>query len=166
MPGVQALSKPINLGAVPAAVAMAACLSRVKWDVPSSICLGQWALESGWGKHMPTGSNNPFGIKAAAGQPYVVAMTREVLHGADVRLPQHFRKFASIDEAFDAHAKLLATGRPYERARSVRHDARAFARALQGHYATDPHYADELIAVMDSHDLYQFDRAAADTPIA
>ncbi len=146
---------------VPPAIAAAACASQARWDIPASVCLAQWALESGWGRFMPPGSNNPFGIKAGPDQPFVEAMTRERLNGVDVRLPQRFRRFASIDEAFDMHGKLLATGTPYAAARAVRHDAKAFARALQGHYATDPDYASELIGVMDAANLTRFDRMSA-----
>ena len=146
---------------IPPDVIAAARASQAKWDVPASICLAQWALESGWGRFLPPGSNNPFGIKAAPGEPFVLAMTREVLDGRDVRLPQRFRVFATFAEAFDQHGRLLATAAPYAAARAVRRDARAFARALQGHYATDPNYAAELIAVMDDRDLYRFDLAPA-----
>lgn len=38
---------------------------------------------------MPTGSNNPFGIKAAGTQPYVEARTREVIHGVYATDPNY-----------------------------------------------------------------------------
>jgi flagellum-specific peptidoglycan hydrolase FlgJ len=114
-------------------------------------------VESGWGKHMPQGSNNPFGMKAALGQPFVEAETHEVSHGRTVTVAARFRKFASFKEAFDQHAELLATGRRYAHARTVENDTNAFADALTGVYATDPSYRSLLKSLMASHNLYQYD---------
>ena len=80
-----------------------------------------------------------------------------MIAGETLRLPQRFRKFPDLATAFDEHGRLLATGRSYAPARAVRHDGRAFARALQGRYATDPDYAAHLIALIDAHDLTRFD---------
>ena len=148
----------MTAGVFPPDVIAAARVSCAAWDVPTSVCLAQWALESGWGRAMPAGSNNPFGIKAVGNEPFVTAMTHEVFGGRDVRMPQRFRRFATIDEAFDCHGRLLATGHAYAAARTVGHDPKAFAAALQGRYATDPHYTSALIGLMDRYDLYRFDR--------
>lgn len=144
-------------GTFPPAVIAAARASQAQWDVPASVCLAQWALESAWGRAMPPRSNNPFGIKARPGEPAAVAMTREVVDGRTVRLPQRFRRFSSLAVAFAAHGRLLATGPAYVAARAVRHDGRAFAQALQGHYATDPDYGAKLTALIDAHGLLGFD---------
>jgi len=91
----------------PADVVQAAISSMHKWKVPASVTLAQWALESGFGQHMPAGSNNPFGMKAVAGQPFVTATTHEVVNGKTITVEAKFRKFNSIAEAFDAHGQLL-----------------------------------------------------------
>ena len=144
-------------GTLPADVIAAAQAAHLKWKIPAAVTLAQWALESGWGRHMPQDSNNPFGIKAAPGQPFVEAETREVIHGQTVKVVARFRKFASMNEAFDQHGELLATGRPYANARTVENDANAFADALTGVYATDPGYGSLLKRLMQSHNLYQYD---------
>ena len=144
-------------GKFPPDVIAAAKSSHATWNIPASVTLAQWALESSWGHAMPAGSNNPFGIKAAAGQPYVEARTREVIHGQSITVTARFRKFASINDAFDQHGRLLATARPYAHARTFRNDPNAFADALTGVYATDPHYGTILKQIMKSHNLYQFD---------
>jgi hypothetical protein len=69
----------------------------------------------------------------------------------------HFRKFASLNEAFDQHGELLATARPYAHARTLVNDPNAFADALTGVYATDPNYGSLLKSLMRSHNLYQYD---------
>ena len=138
-------------------VIAAARLAQSASGVPASISIAQWALESGWGKHLPPGSNNPFGIKARAGEPSVIVTTREVINGREVRIRAAFRKFASIAEAFRAHGQLLATGKVYAEARRHIDDPDRYADALTGRYATDPNYGALLRAIMRGADLYQYD---------
>ncbi|MCW6511001.1 glycoside hydrolase family 73 protein [Lichenifustis flavocetrariae] len=147
----------MTAGVFPPEIIAAAQASQKRWNIPASVSLAQWALESAWGRSMPSQSNNPFGIKARLGQPAVTAETCEVVSGRTLRLPQRFRQFPDLSSAFDEHGRLLATARVYGPARAVRHDGRAFARALQGRYATDPGYAVHLIALIDAHDLTRFD---------
>ena len=141
----------------PPAVVAAARAAAARWGIPASVTLAQWALESGWGRHTPPGSNNPFGIKARPGDPASVAATREVVGGADVTVEARFRAFASLDEAFDDHARLLALAPVYAPARTRLPDVKAFCAALAGRYATDPHYGDRLSAVIDGSQLERFD---------
>lgn len=122
--------------------------SEAKYGIPAAVTMAQFALESGNGAHMPAGSNNPFGIKAKAGQPYVEAMTNEFINGKMERVTQRFAKFDSLADAFNQHAKLLATGSAYASARAHEGDPKAFANALTGKYATDPQYGAKLNAIM------------------
>jgi len=131
-------------------IAKLAAATQAKYGVPAEVTQAQYNIESGGGKHMPSGSNNPFGIKATkddikAGK-FVEAMTTEHLNGIDVRILQKFKKFDSLADAFDAHAKLLATRPQYANARKHANDPKAFADALTGVYATDPHYGEKLKA--------------------
>jgi flagellum-specific peptidoglycan hydrolase FlgJ len=63
----------------------------------------------------------------------------------------------SIGDAFDDHGRLLAEGAPYAPARALLPDARRFAEALTGVYATDPNDGASLNGIMTGHDLAQFD---------
>jgi len=135
--------------------------------VPTPVTLAQWAGESGHGQHMPPNSNNPFGIKPTAGQPYVMAMTEEVLHGEVEHIMQPFRIFGSIAEAFDARCQMLATKPRYAPAMAVRDDANAFAMALEvAGYATAPRYGSFLIAIMAGSNLYQYEVPQDPAPAA
>lgn len=146
-------------------IVAAAQAAQKNWHVPAAISIAQYALESSWGTHMPEGSYNPFGIKAISNQPSVRALTREVINGKDVYIPQDFRKFGSIAEAFDAHAELLANGKAYAAARGYLHnlnlssddDVDGYANALTGHYATDPKYGALLIKIIKGSDLTRYD---------
>jgi flagellum-specific peptidoglycan hydrolase FlgJ len=141
----------------PSVVTAAAVASNRKWHVSASVALAQWALESNYGRAMPPGSNNPFGIKAKAGEPFVLASTKEFIKGSWVTEQTKFRRFASLTEAFDAHGQLLATAASYARARLFSSDPNAFADALTGIYATDPHYGNKLKAIMKQYNLYKYD---------
>lgn len=141
----------------PPEIVAAARASAARWRIPASVTLAQWALESGWGRHMPPGSNNPFGIKARAGEPVAAAETREVVGGKDVMIRAGFRAFASIDDAFDHHAEVLATAGVYAPARACLPNVDAFCAGLTGRYATDPRYGDELVAVIRGSNLRQYD---------
>ena len=76
--------------------------------MPAAVTLAQFGLESSFGKHMPKGSNNPFGMHAAAGQDYVVGSDWDA---SGKRVPTKFRKFQSLEEAFEAHAASVLTPR-------------------------------------------------------
>jgi flagellum-specific peptidoglycan hydrolase FlgJ len=142
----------------PPVVVAAAIASHHRWRVPASVTLAQWAVESAYGTKMPRGSNNPFGIKAGKGQPFVEAQTREVIGGKSVTVVAKFRKFDSMAQAFDEHGRLLATSRYYTRAMSLAANPDSFADALTGVYATDPRYGSVLKSVMRKDNLYQYDK--------
>lgn len=132
-------------------------------QVPASLTLAQWALESGWGLKMPPGSNDPFGIKAVGQQPAVTADTHEFIGGREVEEPQAFRQFSSLQEAFDDHARLLSTGRPYVDAFQqylTDRDVTAYVRAISAHYSTSPTYFLNISSMMrNSHIVAALDAA-------
>jgi len=151
---------------IPANVIAAAQAGQRKYGVWASVALAQFGLESNWGRSMPAGSNNPFGIKAVAGQPFVIAHTREVIGGRSVYIDAKFAKFANFTEAFEAHAKLLATSHYYTAAMAHAYgkpgaNAEDFIQGL-GAYATDPGYRTALIRLARTNGLYKYD--TLDTP--
>jgi hypothetical protein len=147
-----------RFGQIPADVADAAVASRIRWTVPASVTVAQWAVESAWGGSMPPGSHNPFGIKATANQPAVESPTREVINGESVTVTARFRVFESLSQAFDEHGRLLATAPAYKDAMKRTDQPEAFADALTGVYATDPNYGFTLKWVMQNYGLSQYDR--------
>lgn len=147
-----------HFGQVPPDVVDAAIASKVRWNVPASVTLAQWAVESAWGAAMPPDSNNPFGIKAVGDQPAVESATREVVAGESITISAKFRKFESITEAFDLHGKLLATAPVYKPAMEKKDDPEAFADALTGVYATDPAYGTTLKYVIKTYNFTMHDK--------
>ena len=150
----------------PSDVIAAAQASARKWGIPASVSLAQWALESAWGKKV-TGKFNYGGIKCrSADQPGTLCPTHEVVQGKLVAVWARFRDFSSVEDYFDCHATLIATAPVYKPVMAMAAQADAFAHALTGRYATDPHYGESLIAIMRGSNLYQYDVAHTPDPTA
>lgn len=143
-------------------IIVAAQKAQHDWKVPASVSLAQFAIESGYGKHMPPGSWNPFGVKAHGDQPSVTVKTREVdKHGHSYYIEAAFRKFANFAEAFDEHARLLATAPVYAPAMAAWSEP-PYAldlgvRLMAKFYATAPDYATVILSVIHSQNLQRFD---------
>ncbi len=114
------------------------------------------ALETGWGKHLPatdSGSSfNLFGVKATAGSgPAAQAMTSEYIDGQPAQLPQDFRRYDSLQAGMADYTSILSGLGRYASALNTGSDVQAFASGLQrGGYATDPRYAEKLVATAHS----------------
>ena len=123
--------------------------------LPLRLILGQAALESGWGRReirhangLP--SHNLFGIKATGGWRGGTAevMTTEYVAGEAQRLKQSFRAYRSYEEGLGDYARLLTDNPRYRGVLEARNDVEAARRVQDAGYATDPDYADKLIAIM------------------
>jgi flagellar protein FlgJ len=134
-----------------------------KLGVSLRAVLAQAALETQWGKHMPThtdgaSSNNLFGIKAGSswdGQRVNVP-TLEFEDGVAVRRKAQFRSYESPKESFEDYANLLANNPRYAGALGKGDDVLGFARGLiSGSYATDPSYATKIAAIANSPAMRQ-----------
>ena len=149
------------MGTQPSAEAIKAARdAQAKWGIPASVQLAQWALESGWGKHT-SGDFNFFGVKSLPGQPCKTVMTKEFIAGHWVNRECAFRSYASMEESFDDHARLLAKAPAYAKARAALPDVFGFVAGLQGTYATDPNYAALLTSVIKGSNLIRYDGATS-----
>ena len=108
----------------------------------------QAALESGWFKHQ-SGRNNLFGLKGSGTKK----TTTEVVNGKTVTITAEFKDFESIQAGveylverwyrdWDGHQGVN---------RNAFRDGAARDLVAQG-YATDPAYAEKLIALMNQHE--------------
>ncbi len=131
--------------------------ASVASGVPADLILAQAALETGWGKERiktASGGNshNVFGIKAGASWKGEITdiTTTEYVDGKPKKSVQSFRVYPSYEAAFSDYASLISSAPRYQGVVNAP-DAKAAAQALQrGGYATDPEYANKLIAVMNS----------------
>ena len=140
------------------ALAPHAAEAAKKLGVSVRALLAQAALETGWGKHLPShgdgsSSNNLFGIKAGSSWDgdKVSVPTLEYENGVAVRRRDQFRAYDSPSESFADYASLLADSPRYAQALGQGENIAGFARALvNGGYATDPSYVAKITAIANS----------------
>jgi len=118
--------------------------------------VAQAALETGWGTSKPAdaggNSNNYFGIKAGASWQgaSVGSDTTEYVAGLAGTERARFRAYGSVAENMSDYVRVIRDNPRYADALGTGSDVRAFANALQrGGYATDPSYADKLVATFE-----------------
>jgi peptidoglycan hydrolase FlgJ len=120
--------------------------------------IAQAALETGWGQHIPVGSDgasslNLFGVKAGASWNgnAVTAQTTEYSGLGPSSLSQPFRAYSSVQQGVNDYVTLLQRHPRYQQALGSGEDVHAFASALtRGGYATDPAYVQKLQATAAS----------------
>jgi len=74
--------------------------------------------------------------------------TTEYVAGEAQKQLESFRVYPNAQAAFDDYAHLISSRPGYAAARNAASSQQAAMALQQGGYATDPHYADKLIAVM------------------
>jgi flagellar protein FlgJ len=129
-----------------------------KLGVSVRAVLAQAALETQWGQHMPAHSNgntsnNLFGMKAGQswGGEKVSVPTLEFEDGVAVHRRAQFRSYDNPGQSFDDYAQLIADNPRYAKALNHGEDVVGFARGLaNGGYATDPSYAQKIVAIANS----------------
>lgn len=132
-----------------------------KLGVSVRALLAQAALETGWGKHLPShhdgsSSNNLFGMKAGRSWDgdKVSVPTLEYEDGVAVRRRDQFRAYGNPGDSFSDYADVLANNPRYAGAIGKGEDIKGFAKALaHGGYATDPAYAAKLEAIANSPEM-------------
>ena len=125
--------------------------------VPAELILAQAALETGWGRHQITthdGSNshNLFGIKAGShwqGKTTDI-VTHEYINGRRTQMVDTFRVYDSFEHAFTDYANLIGSNPRYAGVVQAPTAEQAARELQRGGYATDPRYADKLVAVMNT----------------
>ncbi len=128
--------------------------AAAKIGVDPKLLLAQAALETGWGKkiiHHADGrsSHNLFNIKAGRSWKgdRVQVDTLEYRDGVAVKKRAQFRAYRDYRESFEDYLALLRSPRYAEALRQAG-DPERYLHALQrAGYATDPHYADKILAI-------------------
>lgn len=139
----------------------AAKAASAKSGFPAGITVAQAALESAWGQsRLSREANNYFGIKAYGKRDRVAMPTHEVENGMVKAVTAEFAKFESMAECFVARDKLIATSSLFAEARACPANAEEFARAIAKHWATDPAYAEKVLAIHGRFKLQSLDEIA------
>lgn len=136
---------------------LALALSR-ETGVPPAIILAVGALESGWGSsELARRGNNHFGIKAwDESEQRCCLPTQEYYREKAHTVQACFRAYPDAGDSFrDFSYKIASSPRYAGLFEYSLSDYSAWARGLQAcGYATDPHYADKLIRVVDTYRLH------------
>lgn len=127
-----------------------------KFGIPASITLAQGLLESNVGaSRLATRNNNHFGIKCFSkrcGKGHCSNFT-------DDSHKDFFRKYKSAWESYRAHSKLLTAKRYKKLYQLNKTDYKGWAKGLKkAGYATDPKYAEKIIALIEDLKLNQYDK--------
>lgn len=123
------------------------------FGIPASITLAQGLLESAAGRStLAVEGNNHFGIKCHNSWNGAT-MLRD-----DDAPDECFRAYDSPEESFADHSAFLCRKRYAPLFENEITDYTAWAQGLSKcGYATDPHYADRLITIIERYSLYNFD---------
>lgn len=135
----------------------------IRSGVPASIKLAQACLESGNGNStLSRNSNNHFGIKCKS-----TWKGKRVYHDDDER-GECFRRYNSVEESFIDHSDFLMLNPRYASLFQLKlTDYKGWARGLKkAGYATNPHYANHLIRIIEDHKLYLYDEGLDQSQIA
>ncbi len=127
-----------------------------KYGIPASITLAQGLLESNVGaSRLATRNNNHFGIKCFSKS----CRKGHCSNFTDDSHKDFFRKYKSAWESYRAHSQLLGAKRYSKLYKLRKTDYAAWAKGLKkAGYATDPRYAEKIIALIENLDLNQFDK--------
>lgn len=135
----------------------------IRSGVPASITLAQACLESGDGNStLSIKSNNHFGIKCKSNW-----RGKRVYHDDDAK-GECFRKYNSVEESFIDHTDFLMLNPRYAELFTLNMtDYKGWARGLKkAGYATNPHYANHLIEIIEDNKLYLYDEGLNQSQIA
>ncbi len=130
-------------------------------NIPASIILGQGILESSKGMApLALNSNNHFGIKCKSdwtGQKYFHFDDDEDENGRLVK--SCFRVYGTVEESYIDHTNFLLERPHYQELFSYGvKDYLNWAKGLKRcGYATDKKYAEKLIRIIETNQLYRFD---------
>ncbi|MDO0876026.1 histidine kinase [Carnobacterium divergens] len=124
----------------------------------ASITIAQAILESDWGRSdLAVDSHNLFGIKGSFNDQSSTLPTDEFENGERITIEASFKKYDTIQESMVDHIDFL-NGGTYEAVKTST-DYKEAAYALQnGGYATDPHYAEKLIELIEQFKLNKYDQ--------
>lgn len=123
--------------------------AEAETGVSADLIIAQYKLESGSGASAP--GNNYFGMKGQGTAGTQKLLTTENVNGKNVKVYQNFAKYATPEDSFIAHAKLLSTDPRYAGvlAASKTGDKAAVAKAIgDSPYATDPSYGEKILQIM------------------
>ena len=134
-----------------ASIAPAAKAVAEELGIDQRIVIAQAALETGWGTRVK--QNNLFGIKSHGKKGGLMIQTHEVVDGKRIKVRDSFRQYDSYDDSIADYGSFLQQNKSYKpmlQAATLREQVEALGKSG---YATDPEYADKVMAIAKSKRL-------------
>ncbi len=129
-------------------------------DIPASIILAQAIIESGNGEsELARSSNNHFGIKCKTYWKGETFYFKDDDFDENGNLTNScFRAYENVEESFRNHSEFLTTTKRYAELfdYGINYEKWAYGLKRTG-YASSPTYAEKLINVIESNELYKLD---------
>lgn len=135
-------------------LAPAAQAQTKAYDLPASVLIAQGALESGWGENI-IGQFNLFGRKWNGTGSYIEQVTQECYHDEWQTITAKFQDYDNLLQACDDWCILMTQEPAYAEAYGIwcsTHNVEQFVCTMATVYATDPDYADKLLAIIGEND--------------
>jgi flagellum-specific peptidoglycan hydrolase FlgJ len=132
-----------------------AILSFLEYGVLPSLTIAQAILESGDGEsELAEKANNLFGMKwnSKCGYDKINMPTKEYINNQWITIDAYFRKYSSIQESINDHAKLFHLTR-YKKVLAATNYSEAAKAVYEAGYATDPKYTTKLLSLILAHRL-------------
>jgi len=132
---------------------------ELKWGLPMEVMTAQAILESGWGRSkLAKEQHNYFGIKEyrkdMQGAYYY---SNEYVNGKRVYRKSKFRTYDSAAQCFTDRSEWFLANSRYADLNFQELDCYEFAKELQQRgYATDIHYTQSLLRIIEEYKLNQF----------
>ena len=130
---------------------------QTDYGILASLTIAQACWESGYGKHAP--GNNLFGIKAGSSWTGAKQLlwTKEYVDGEYISVQAWFRSYATLGDSVKDHSLFLTQNPRYSNIIGETDILTALQNIQKDGYATDPNYASQLMGVVNSYNLTQYD---------
>ena len=134
-----------------ASIASTAKAVAEELGIDPRVIIAQAALETGWGTSVK--GNNLFGIKSHGKQDGLMVQTHEVVDGERIKVRDSFRQYDNYDDSIADYGSFLQQNKRYQpmlQATTLQEQVEALGKSG---YATDPEYADKVMAIAKSKRL-------------
>ena len=115
------------------------------------VIIAQAALETGWGKHVK--GNNIMGVKSHGKEDGLMVQTHEVVDGKRINVRDSFRQYDSFDDSIADYGSFLQQNKRYKPMLQSATLSEQVESLGKSGYATDPEYADKVMAIAKSKRL-------------
>lgn len=144
-------------------------------SILASVLMGQWILESGYGKtDLAQNANNCFGMKTVLsgntwsgttwdGKSKYTKVSNECYDGKTmVGVKSDFRKYLSVEKSIEDHSAYLmnamnGSAKRYKGLVGCTVPAKAVSIIKKGGYATDPNYVNKIVNIINKWKLTKYD---------